>query len=141
MCDLAEIENPQDLDPQRKDLTNFGEHYQGIGEFEAIESPADRTDFQIITFKDRFTAERFLHGPKDVPGVGQVDLSWVNNSSSSSSAVATGVSGSLPPFQGGAKSEGETGMDRMEADDSGLDRGAGEVDYDVAEEDDRWMVE
>jgi hypothetical protein len=31
-------------------------------------------------------------------------------------------------------------MERVEADDSGVDRGTGEVDYDVAEEDDRWMV-
>lgn len=97
---------------------------------------------QIITFKDRFTAERFLHGPKDIPGVGQVDLSWVNNSlSSSTSATASaGGVGLVPSPHGAGKAGGGTAMERVETDESGVDRGAGEVDYDVAEEDDSWMV-
>ena len=118
---------------------------QGIGEFEAIDSPPDRVDFQIITFKDRFTAERFLHGPKDIPGVGQVELSWVNNNTSttfSSYTPGAGASGSVSSslHGAGAKGEARTSMERTDMDDSGADRGAGEVDYDVAEEDDRWMV-
>lgn len=109
---------------------------QGIGEFEAIDSPPDRADLLIITFKDRFTAERFLHGPKDIPGVGHVELNWVNNNTTS---PPTGPSGSLPSYQG-SNAKADVAMERIEAEDSGADRGAGEVDYDVAEEDDRWMV-
>lgn len=73
--------------------------------------------------------------------MGQVELSWVNNASPSSYAPAAGAGGSLSSLHGGAKGEGGTSMERTETDDSGVDRGAGEVDYDVAEEDDRWMVE
>lgn len=117
-------------------------YVQGIGEFEAIDTPPDRIDHQIITFKDRFTAERFLHGPKDIPGVGQVELSWVNNNTS---APAAGTSGSISSSSlhgggGGGKGDGRASMERTEPDDSGAERGVGEVDYDVAEEDDRWMV-
>lgn len=131
---------------RNKQLTREKKNQQGIGEFEAIDSPPDRVDFQIITFKDRFTAERFLHGTKDIPGVGQVELNWVNNTPSSSyppiAGAGTGGSLSSSLHGGGAKSEGATSVEpTVEMDDSGADRGAGEVDYDVAEEDDRWMVE
>ncbi|KAI9784434.1 MAG: hypothetical protein M1839_002090 [Geoglossum umbratile] len=35
-------------------------------------------DSRIITFKDRFTAEKFIYSGSDIPGIGKVDLSWVN---------------------------------------------------------------
>ena len=103
---------------------------QGIGEFEAIETHPDRTDFQVISFKDRFTAEQFMYGPKDIPSVGRLEFSWVNSP--------------LPPGRASQKhtaNEGDTGMGEASADGDNSDKVAADVDYDVAEEDDRWMVE
>jgi hypothetical protein len=75
-----------------------------------------------------------MYGPKDLPGVGKVDFSWVNMP--------------LPPVavkpDGGGAMEME-GVEREREEDGGGHEGAGmgaggEVDYDVAEEDERWMV-
>lgn len=85
-----------------------------------------------MIFKDRFTAEQFIYGTKDIPGVGKVELGWVNTP--------------LPPVKLNTKSvdatldSKDTGMGDANADGDNGDK-AGEVDYDVAEEDDRWMVE
>ena len=48
--------------------------FQGIGEFDAIEPHPDKSDTQIITFKDRPTAESFMYGTKDIPSVGKLEL-------------------------------------------------------------------
>ena len=94
---------------------------KGVGAFEAIDPHPSKPGAQIVAFKDRFTAESFLHGTKDIPGVGKVELMWVNTP--------------LAPVVIGMKDgSGDTGM--VEA---GEERK--EVDYDVAEDDDRWMDE
>ena len=82
-----------------------------------------------------------MYGLKDIPSVGKVEFSWVSTP--------------LPPVQlPSAKHEedgvgdADTDMGGVPADsDNGRDNGAGhhghgqaEVDYDVAEEDERWMV-
>ncbi len=103
---------------------------KGIGEYESITPRADRPETtQLITFKDRFTAEKFMYGTKDIPSVGKLDFEWVNTP--------------LPPVKVVKKDDGDTGMAGASADgDNSADKGlgVGEVDYDVAEEDDRWMV-
>ena len=84
---------------------------------------------QVITFKDRYTAEQFIYGPKEIPSAGKVDFSWVNTPLPSAAAVQS-------------FGDRDTGMTNASLDgDNHADKGAGEVDYDVAEEDDRWMVE
>ncbi|MCJ1437876.1 hypothetical protein MMC27_007263 [Xylographa pallens] len=113
----------------------------GIGEFENIKTSASK-DSQVITFKDRFTAEKLMYGPKDIPGVGKVEFSWINTP--------------LPPVVMPAAKHDEDGVGDADMDmggvtadsEDGRDIGAGghhghgqaEVDYDVAEEDERWMV-
>jgi hypothetical protein len=49
---------------------------QGIGEFTDLEITPERT---AITFKDRFTAEKFMYGLPggELPSVGKVELSWI----------------------------------------------------------------
>ena len=71
-----------------------------------------------------------MYGPKDIPGVGKVEFTWVNTP--------------LPPVtakqDGGGDMEME-GVERERDEDGGAaGGGGGEVDYDVAEEDERWMV-
>lgn len=70
-----------------------------------------------------------MFGTKDIPSVGKLEFEWVNTP--------------LPPVKALKKEDGDTGMGGASADgDNSVDKGAGmEVDYDVAEEDDRWMVE
>lgn len=49
---------------------------QGVGEYADIETTPKNTS---ITFKDRFTAEKFMYGisNSEIPGVGKVDLAWI----------------------------------------------------------------
>lgn len=85
---------------------------------------------QVIIFKDRFTAESFMYGTKEVPSVGKLEFEWVNIP--------------LPAVRSTMKAAvigGDTGMGGASTDGDNTDKGAMEVDYDVAEEDDRWMVE
>ncbi len=72
-----------------------------------------------------------MYGPKDIPSVGRLEFSWVNTP--------------MPPIrlsnQKQVASDGDTGMRDAAADGDNSDKAGVEVDYDVAEEDDRWMVE
>lgn len=72
-----------------------------------------------------------MYGLKDIPGVGKVDLSWVNTPSA--------------PLRPNPKQlafgGGDLGMGDASVDGDNGDKGIADVDYDVAEEDDRWMVE
>ncbi|KAI9807652.1 MAG: hypothetical protein M1825_005593 [Sarcosagium campestre] len=112
----------------------------GIGEFENIERNPDRGDSQIITFKDRFTAEKFVYGPTEIPSVGKVEMAWLN----------TPAPPSQPPTQSAAVlmdlSNGQTNtMDESMHEAGGqadeMQKNTTNEDYDVAEDDDdRWMV-
>lgn len=100
---------------------------QGIGEFEAIELLATKPDTLIITFKDRATAEKFMYGGKDVPSVGKLELAWYN---APSAAAQIPTKASNP--------DGDVGMVGANADGNSGHAAPVEMDYDVAEEDDRW---
>lgn len=98
-----------------------------VGEFEAVETHPDRPDTQVVTFKDRPTAESFMYGSHDIPMVGKVDFSWFN---------APVVSGQPTPKP--QEADGDTGMSGTRVDDHHADKGTPlantEVDYDVAED-------
>ncbi|KAL9130545.1 MAG: hypothetical protein Q9217_001313, partial [Psora testacea] len=98
----------------------------GVGEFEAIDTHPEKPDTQIITFKERNTAESFVYGPKDIPSVGKLAVSWYNAPSNSTKLAATTENGDVD--MGGVTTAG----------DHGPEKGLAEVDYDVAEDDDRW---
>lgn len=76
-----------------------------------------------------------MYGTKDIASVGKVELAWVNTP--------------LPPVAAVKKADpedGDTGMEGASAEGDTSNGGkaaavAPEVDYDVAEEDDRWMIE
>ncbi|KAL8670817.1 MAG: hypothetical protein Q9168_004665 [Polycauliona sp. 1 TL-2023] len=113
------------------------QHLFGVGEYEAIEQHAEKPDAQIVTFKDRKTAERFMYGVKDIPSVGKVELAWVNTA-----LVAPPVRSSA------AKLDTEDDAVMSNTDNTNGNQPAAttttaeaaEVDYDVAEEDDRWLA-
>ena len=85
-----------------------------------------------VAFKDRFTAEKFMYGGKDIPGVGNLEFAWVSTP--------------VPPIKvEKVDAAGDTDMGLPSATmETGGERGNGqqaaEVDYDVAEEDERWMT-
>lgn len=88
-------------------------------------------DTVVVNFKDRPTAEAFLFGTKEIAGAGKLELSWCNLSAATSGAEAKATE------QNGLDKDGDVGMQGMNG--SGDMNGAnGDVDYDVAEEDDRW---
>lgn len=101
---------------------------QGIGEFENIEANPDRKDSQVITFKDRFTAEKLMYGSTEIASVGKVEFSWVNTPLRPITPVPKQQEGDINMAEG----DGVTVADGARVTD---------VDYDVAEDDDRWMVE
>lgn len=71
-----------------------------------------------------------MYGPKDIPSVGRLEFSWVNTS--------------VPLHRPNLKQmalDGDMGMRDASAEGDSGDKAVAEVDYDVAEEDDRWMVE
>lgn len=76
-------------------------------------------------------AEKFMFGPKDIPSVGKVELAWVNTS--------------LPPVRSATQAGPEEGTTAAKSNTNGHQHAVTaeptEVDYDVAEEDDRWMAD
>lgn len=130
---------------------------QGIGEFTDIQTSAAQTE---ITFKDRKTAEKFFYGlsGKGIPGIdGQVELTWVVGSMpttttttdfSKTSAAASSASNGVK--KGEKHHDGDAGMDdNVDMADASSphhphhhhdDPEEGEVDYDVADEND-WGIE
>jgi len=71
-----------------------------------------------------------MYGSTEIPSVGKVEFAWVNTP--------------LPPMIPRAKSQdGDTHMADHEHEGSAMADGArtADVDYDVAEDDDRWMAE
>jgi hypothetical protein len=108
---------------------------QGVGEYTDLEITPERT---FITFKDRFTAEKFMYGLPggELPSVGKVDLAWIQTP--------------LPPVNLAAKAlNGEDVMmdegDAMAHTSSPARGGHGHeqhenLDYDVADDND-WGVQ
>ena len=94
-----------------------------------------------IAFKDRFTAEKFFFGPKDIPGVGKLEFSWIANDpvSTRGGAVAGGALLKDEDTQmGGTPEQGEVsrGVGAPE-NEGGAERER--EDYDVAEEEE-WIA-
>ena len=127
-----------------------------MGDFEAIEPHSENPNTQIVTFKDRRTAEKFMFGSKDIPGVGKVELAWVNGplpSVASSAVKSEHDSDGKMKIEGNGGTGGKTGDNakvKEEGDGDGdgakgnghviVPEAAADVDYDVAEDDDRWMA-
>ena len=101
------------------DLTLTDESFslgtQGLGEFLHIEPqhPDRPSEAQVVTFKDRYTAEQFVYGTKDIPGVGRVEMSWVGGTvvpvTGASGGKRGGVEGVVDEREGGDTGMGGTG--------------------------------
>lgn len=99
----------------------------GVGEYESIEPNPDRSDSLVVAFKERYLAEKLMFGTTDIPSVGKVELSWVAN----------------PPVTPSAMQVEQQSEDSAMENAGGTANGhenMGEVDYDVADDDDSWGI-
>ncbi|PYH49220.1 CCCH zinc finger and RRM domain protein [Aspergillus saccharolyticus JOP 1030-1] len=117
----------------------------GVGEYSSIEPNPDQPDSLIVAFKERYQAEKFMFGPRDIPSVGQVELAWVPNPPIYVAQPAATGPGSDTNRTG---SDEDTLMDTTPLPPAPSDLGSGrkdggqhDVDYDVAEMDDSWGAE
>ena len=97
---------------------------QGVGEYQNIETHPDHPEMQIVTFKDRSTAENFMYGAKDIPNVGKLDLGWYNASLVPSSQTNIKQAGA----------DGDVGMGGTNGENGEASKGPTLEDYDIAED-------
>jgi len=101
-----------------------------------VSSHPARKDAAVLSFKERYMAEKFLGQAKDIPHIGAVELSWMANQNiaapSTFSAAPASASNTFANGNGGDKDI------KME---EAHDVGRAEVDYDVADDDDRWLMD
>lgn len=109
-----------------------------------ISSHPDRKDAAVVNFTERYKAEQFITNARNIPHVGKVELAWMNNASQTQSftpsfdnSQADVVDGSSDHAvdQFGSANPGGGKDVRME------EVSRGEMDYDVADDDDRWLAD
>jgi hypothetical protein len=87
-----------------------------------------RPDAAMLAFNERYQAEKFLNHGSDIPHLGKVELSWMANPAPSTPVVS-------------AQPETSKDVNMDEPQDLGQRPQAAEMDYDVADDDDNWLVD
>ena len=127
------------------------QHLTTIGDFLSVSpgganAETDPPDALTVVFKNRAVAERLFYGARDIPGVGRLDISWVRDplplatiAQDNDIPKANGAEGDTPMTgddeERAAESNGSAEDGIISGEDPGSPRA---VDYDVAEDDDRW---
>ena len=114
-------------------------------EYASIDAHPERTDTQIITFKERYVAELFLDRATEISDVNKGDLSWVPNATTTIESTPGPVASEQPASDVDIKMEPPSSDDR--ALNGGQVNGAeetnvnvnGGADFDVAEDEDQWL--
>ncbi|RDW92171.1 hypothetical protein BP5796_01565 [Coleophoma crateriformis] len=127
--------NPYKLDNRPKKIALTGvdftssandeslrQYLLGVGEYADIETTPERTS---ITFKDRFTAEKFMYGTPgcEIPSVGKVDMTWVQtplppvslNNTTSASSTFSAPAGAKTQYPTKNDADADTAMDEGDA--------------------------
>ncbi|KAI9370867.1 hypothetical protein BJX61DRAFT_65215 [Aspergillus egyptiacus] len=145
------------IKPNSEQDEAFRQFLIGVGDYDSIEPNPNESDSLIVSFKERYMAEKFMLGARNIPSVGEVELAWVPNappslpSSSSSNQPnqnTAASSASALDSKNASASDEDTIMDSAPTDQgisrgkdgSGTGAGTTDVDYDVAEVDDSWGV-
>lgn len=92
----------------------------------------DRKDAAVVAFQERYLAENFMNRAKEIPHIGKVELAWAAAPVSSTPSSFTAASFGNGNGNGSAM---DTSMEEV------IDAGRADVDYDVADDDDRWLME
>ncbi|KAF2205762.1 hypothetical protein GQ43DRAFT_385257 [Delitschia confertaspora ATCC 74209] len=136
------------------------QHLLSVPEFDIIEEHPDRKDTQIVAFKERYAAETFIEAASDIPDIGKVELSWVVNAPPPSKNVqvltptatvaptATAAPTDTPMKNNDMVTDNDKKTDgqptkvpeQMNGNGDGNVHGQ-DADYDVADDEDRWMAE
>lgn len=104
-----------------------------MGEYDNIEPNSLRKDSVIISFKDRFTAERFMAGPKSIPNVGDVEFEWLKSAGQSVHHTTSIIVKSDNDNGDSTRSENHKTNEEVQ--------GTKHEEFDVAEDDERFMVD
>lgn len=82
-------------------------------------------------------AEQLIYGTSNIPGVGQVEMTWVANAPTTPTPASTATPGADIK-----KGDGDTVMGGDDSELMSMKKDANhDVDYDVAEVDDSWGAE
>ncbi|KAL2352546.1 CCCH zinc finger and RRM domain-containing protein [Cryomyces antarcticus] len=93
-------------------------------ESDTIDPHPDRKDAAVVAFTERYMAETFIASAKDIPHIGKVELSWVTTPLPLITPAPVQQGDGDVAMGDGSNVAGEKGLD---------------VDYDVADDEDRWM--
>ncbi|KAH7039444.1 hypothetical protein B0J12DRAFT_675622 [Macrophomina phaseolina] len=122
-------------------------------EFDSIDTyPEGGKNAMVIAFKERYIAENFISQSQEIPTIGKVQLSWApnpptaNSASKPASAInsaagspsATGGGIDADTVMGGA-SNADVGAGATSV-GAGAAGGGGGEEFDVADDEDRWMA-
>ncbi|KAL3495967.1 hypothetical protein BJX62DRAFT_145852 [Aspergillus germanicus] len=136
------------IKPNSEQDEAFRQFLIGVGDYDSItpnHDPKD-PDSVIIAFKERYIAEKFFYGARNIPSVGEVQVSWVPNpplpTPSSSGQLlpqtSTGLDAKTASDEDTIMESAPTPGDQAGRKDGNINA---DVDYDVAEEDDSWGVQ
>ncbi|KAF3482995.1 CCCH zinc finger and RRM domain-containing protein [Arthroderma uncinatum] len=106
----------------------------GIGEYDSVGPSPDRPGALVVSFKDRYVAEKLFHGPTDIPSVGKVEFAWVNNPPPATTQPGGGAAQKASEDVAMTDSNTPSALAQEK-------EPTHEVDYDVAEMDDAWGPE
>ncbi|KAF3203581.1 hypothetical protein TWF192_008383 [Orbilia oligospora] len=123
------------IEPLQHFLLACGSQYTKLDKNPEVE------DSHIITFNTRGDAARFFHSNPDIPQVGKVSVSWVeNHTNTGSNGVQGPTSGAENGYDYGDSMDADSGIPQTE-NGGGEEAGLRQYDvYDMADEDDdsRW---
>ncbi|KAK6002180.1 hypothetical protein QM012_001818 [Aureobasidium pullulans] len=122
--------NNEQMDSQKDEALRQYLLFSDLMESTQISPHPSRSDAAMLAFSERYQAEKFLNHGSDIPHLGKVELSWMANPAPSTPAAFT---------QTAPEASKDVSMD--EPQDLGPPRPAAEMDYDVADDDDNWLVE
>ncbi|KAF2089499.1 hypothetical protein K490DRAFT_72251 [Saccharata proteae CBS 121410] len=115
-------------------------------EVDGVETAPDDKNKVIVAFKERYVAENFINGSSDIPGAGKLDLSWAPNPPIPASATTTTNADSPASMTAGKLGAPISAATQVDG-DVAMGENAGvappeakEEEYDVADDDDRWMA-
>ncbi|KAF9638472.1 hypothetical protein BFW01_g9369 [Lasiodiplodia theobromae] len=112
-------------------------------EFDSIDTyPEGGKNAMVIAFKERYIAENFIAQSQEIPSIGRVQLSWAPNPpNANNQQLQQGVSSKPESVADGDSGEdvsmGEAGAGAVS---SSAGVGGGAEEFDVADDEDRWMA-
>ncbi|CAD0037583.1 unnamed protein product [Aureobasidium pullulans] len=123
--------NNEEMSPQKDEALRQYLLFSDLMEATQISQHPSRSDAAMLAFNERYQAEKFLNHGTDIPHIGKVELSWMANPAPSTPVAVA---------QSGTETSKDVNMDEPQQ-DFAPPRPAAEMDYDVADDDDNWLVE